>query len=91
MFRSVLKSQYHASLAMLREAVERCPADEWSNASHKNKFWQLAYHTLFFTHLYLQRDEAAFQPWAQHRGRDDGCHVPVRSQESIPRVARNAA
>ena len=31
-FRSVLKSQYHAALAMLREAVERCPTDEWSNA-----------------------------------------------------------
>ena len=39
-FRSVLKSQYHAALAMLREAVERCPADEWSNAHHKNAFWQ---------------------------------------------------
>jgi hypothetical protein len=59
MFRSVLKSQYHAALAMVREAVERCPADEWSNADHKNAFWQVAYHTLFFTHLYLQRDEAA--------------------------------
>ena len=42
MVRSVLKSQYHASLAMLREAVERCPADEWSNANYKNAFWQLA-------------------------------------------------
>ena len=72
MVRSVLKSQYHASLAMLREAVERCPADEWSNANYKNAFWQLAYHTLFFTHLYLQRDETAFQLWSQHRGRDDG-------------------
>ena len=40
MFRSVLKSQYHAALAMLREAVERCPADEWANADHKNAFWQ---------------------------------------------------
>src|SRR6185295_20190502 len=71
-FRSALKSQYHAALAMLRDAVERCPADEWSNADRKNRFWQVAYHTLFFTHLYLQRDEAAFQPWAQHRGGDDG-------------------
>jgi hypothetical protein len=29
MLRTVLKSQYHASLAMLREAVERCPPEEW--------------------------------------------------------------
>jgi len=32
MLRSVLKSQYHASLAMLREAVERCPPEEWESA-----------------------------------------------------------
>ncbi len=83
MFRPVLKSQYHASLAMLREAVERCPADEWSNANHKNAFWQLAYHTLFFTHLYLQRDEAAFQRWAQHRGRDDGIEGDPYSQAQV--------
>jgi len=65
--RSVLKSQYHASLAMLRDAVERCPADVWLSREHKNAFWQVAYHTLFFTHLYLQRDEAGFRPWAQHQ------------------------
>lgn len=70
--RSTLKNQYHAALAMLREAIERCPVDEWSNDDHKNAFWQVAYHTLFFTHLYLQRDQASFQRWAQHRGDDDG-------------------
>ena len=82
-FRSVLKSQYHAALAMLREAVERCPADEWSNADHKNAFWQVAYHTLFFTHLYLQRDEAAFQRWAQHRGDDDGIEGDPYTQAQV--------
>src|SRR5690242_11533301 len=56
--RAVLKNQYHAALAMLREGVERCPAEEWSDTRHKNAFWQLAYHTLFFTHLYLQQNEA---------------------------------
>jgi hypothetical protein len=82
-FRSVLKSQYHAALAMLREAVERCPADEWLNADHKNAFWQVAYHTLFFTHLYLQRDEAEFQRWAQHRGDDDGIEGDPYTQAQV--------
>src|ERR1041384_7329748 len=50
MLRSVLKSQYHASLAMLREAIERCPPEEWLSTDHKNAFWQLSYHTLFFAH-----------------------------------------
>jgi hypothetical protein len=70
--RTVLKSQYHASLAMLREAIERCPPEEWLSTNHKNTFWQVSYHALFFTHLYLQRDEAAFRPWEQHRGEGDG-------------------
>lgn len=81
--RSALKSQYHASLAMLRDAVARCPADEWTSPAHKNAFWQLAYHTLFFTHLYLQRDESTFERWAHHRGPDDGTEREPYSQAEV--------
>ena len=72
MLRAVQISQYHASLAMLREAIERWPPEEWLSASHKNAFWQVSYHALFFAHLYLQADEAAFRLWEQHRGEGDG-------------------
>jgi len=72
MLRPVLKSQYHASLAMLREAIDRCPPEEWLSTGHKNAFWQVSYHALFFAHLYLQRDEAAFTLWEKHHGEDDG-------------------
>ena len=48
---------------MLGEGIQRCPGDVWLNTDHKNAFWQIAYHTLFFTHLYLQPDEWAFRPW----------------------------
>jgi hypothetical protein len=65
--RSILKSQYHAALTMLRDALERCPEDLWTDTSYKNSFWQVAYHTLFFTHLYLQPNEAAFVPWEHHQ------------------------
>ncbi len=65
--RDALKSQYHAALAMLGEAIRRCPEDVWATRDHKNCFWQVAYHTLFFTHLYIQPDEAAFRPWEGHR------------------------
>jgi len=61
--RRALKSQYHASLAMLREAVERCPDELWTDRAPTNAFWQVAYHALYFTHLYLMPNEAAFQPW----------------------------
>jgi len=64
---AVLKSQYHASLAMLREAIDSCPAELWTSDQHVNQFWQIAYHTLFYTHLYLQPAEADFVPWEHHR------------------------
>lgn len=63
----VLKSQYHASLAMLLEAIESCPAGLWTSPAYTNPYWQVAYHTLFYTDMYLQRDEAAFTPWEHHR------------------------
>jgi hypothetical protein len=65
--KSVLRSQYHASLAMLRSAVEQCPEPSWAGGEHRNAFWHIAYHALFFTHLYLQPKESDFVPWAQHR------------------------
>jgi hypothetical protein len=47
-----------------------------------NPFWQVAYHTLFYTHFYLQPSEADFVPWEHHRpgyhrlGREDGASGP---------------
>jgi hypothetical protein len=88
MLRSVLKSQYHAALVMLREAIERCPSEEWLSTDHKNAFWQVAYHTLLYTHLYLQPNEKSFRPWAQHqRGVEflDGIGPPG-VKDAVPRV-----
>jgi hypothetical protein len=35
---SVLKSQYHASLAMLRECIETCPDALWLDEGPRNAF-----------------------------------------------------
>ncbi|MEX2582950.1 MAG: hypothetical protein WD766_06740, partial [Gemmatimonadota bacterium] len=67
--RGILKSQYHATLAMLRETIERCPDELWYGDDHPNACWQIAYHALYFTHLYLQPNEAAFRPWEHHQSR----------------------
>jgi hypothetical protein len=64
--RATLKSQYHAALAMLGEAIRICPGEVWTARDHTNAFWQVAYHTLFFAHLYSQTEEAAFRPWEGH-------------------------
>jgi len=64
---AILKSQYHASLAMLLEAIEACPAGLWTSQAYINQYWQVAYHALFYTDLYLQPEESAFTPWEHHR------------------------
>ena len=83
MIRPVLKSQYHAALAMLRDAIEHCPPEEWLSTEHKNASWKLAYHALFFAHLYLQRDEAAFRLWEKQHGGGDGIEGEPYTQAEV--------
>jgi hypothetical protein len=52
---------------MLRQTITQCPESIWNAASDKNRSWQVAYHALFFTHLYLGESEEAFIPWDKHR------------------------
>lgn len=62
-----LKGQYHAAMAMLLDAVRKCPDELWTGGGHAVPFWRVAYHALFFTHLYLGVDVKAFRPWERHR------------------------
>ena len=87
--RRTLKSQYHATLAMLRQAIVLCPDESWSSTEHVTSTWQIAYHTLFFTHLYLQPDEAAFRPWTHHQADvqyPDGIAGPPDPNSSRPLI-----
>lgn len=84
----VLKSQYHTSLAMLREAIEQCPDDLWLDMRPKNAFWQVAYHSLFFAHLYVGQDEAAFTPWAEHQ-RDNQFEDAIAGTPDLPARCRS--
>jgi len=59
--------QYRASLAMLKDAVTQCPESLWLAAEYPNKFWHIAYHVLFCTHMYLQNSHDEFIPWKKHR------------------------
>ena len=65
--RTALKGQYHAALTMLRGAIELCPDSLWFDSGQGTPFWRITYHALFYSHLYLQRDEASFIPWEQHQ------------------------
>ncbi|MGE5221197.1 MAG: DinB family protein [Omnitrophica WOR_2 bacterium] len=64
--KTVVNSQYQAALAMLQQAVEQCPDSMWDDRDDENRFWRVAYHSLFFTHLYLQKTLDDFHPWEKH-------------------------
>jgi hypothetical protein len=65
--RRLLKGQYHAALAMLRQAIERTPEHVWTSDAYPNRTWRMAYHTLYYTHLYLGKRLQDFRPWPQHQ------------------------
>jgi len=52
---------------MLRQCVNNCPDDMWTSGTHPRTYWRIAFHTVYFTHLYLGQNEAAFQPWPGRR------------------------
>jgi len=89
--RVALKSQYHAALAMLRQTIGLCPDETWSGNEHLNSFWQIAYHTLFFAHLYMQPNEEAFRPWEHHQTEvqyPDGIAGPPDPNSPLPLVPK---
>jgi hypothetical protein len=61
-----LVSQYKAAVKMLENDIELCPNALWNDGSYKNIFWQIVYHTLHYTNLYLAESEESFIPWSKH-------------------------
>lgn len=64
---AAIVSQYTAALRMMRRVIENCPDALWDDPSFDNRFWHVAYHALFYTHLYLSPSEAEFKPWERSR------------------------
>lgn len=77
----VIRSQYLAALAMLKEAVEKCPQSVWDDPQDQFKFWSKSYHTLFYAHLYVQDAEKDFVQWEKHRDPDGD--IPFTREEVL--------
>ncbi|CAN5703981.1 hypothetical protein BH11BAC3_BH11BAC3_25710 [soil metagenome] len=54
-----LWKQFGASIDMLENAITACPAEHWDTG---NRFWYIAYHTLFFLDYYLTMEPENFSP-----------------------------
>lgn len=60
-------SQLRASLKMLRQTITDCSEACWLGGEHPRNFWRIAYHALYYTHLYCFQNVEAFVPWDKHR------------------------
>ena len=79
--KQVIQSQYLAALAMLKQAIEKCPQNVWYDQNQKFKVWSKAYHTVFFVHFYLQDAEKDFIPWEKHHDPDGD--IPFTQDEVL--------
>jgi hypothetical protein len=69
-----IAGQYRAGLRMLRQSIERCPDDLWCAVAdkHPRTFWRIAYHTVYYTHMYLHPKLEDFVEWERHVA-----HAPI--------------
>lgn len=66
--RTLLLHQYEAALSMLGACIAACPEATWHGPVATYRFSQVVFHTLYFTDLYLGRDdETTFRAQPFHR------------------------
>lgn len=82
-FRTAIKNQTHAALAMLAECVEGCPPTLWLAGTHPRPYWKIAYHVTAYAHCFLFPNFESWEKWSHHRREavwtfsDDGSEIPV--------------
>ncbi len=80
LFRQSIVSQLDASLLMLRECLEKCPAEHWDARIAHYTFWQVAYHALCFVDVYLSPDDASWRPRQDPGAPGGGLHPAGRAE-----------
>ena len=82
--KSILQSQYLAALAMLKQAIIKCPAKVWDDPRDKDRFWLVAYHTLRYAHLYLKAQDQGYPRWESRGHSRPG--TPFSKEEILERL-----
>jgi hypothetical protein len=86
--KEIIRSQYRAALEMLGMAVTKCPQSLWNDPADKNKFWHIAYHALFYTHLYLAPSDKEFAPWVKHYDQYTSLKPKPSSPDDKPQIEK---
>ena len=66
LIKDAISKQFEASMSMLESAIENCPGELWNKPVAQLQFCQAAFHTLFFTDLYLGPDLDSLQTQEFH-------------------------
>jgi hypothetical protein len=83
--KDVIQSQYLAALAMLKQAITKCPPDVWDAPQDKDKFWFKAYHTLYYARLYLKTTGRGLVRWKKRSFSQNG--VSLSKEEILAYLA----
>jgi hypothetical protein len=83
--KKIIQSQYLSTLAMLKQAIVKCPPEAWDNPQDKDKFWFVAYHALRFAHQYLKAKDKGYQRWGQRLHSNPG--NPFSKKEILEKLA----
>ncbi len=82
-YQQIVTSQFEAALAMVNQCIAACPPQHWEGKIANDTFRYVAYHTLFFTDLYLSPNEDSFKLRDLHqRGGDE------RGQDASPGLSK---
>jgi hypothetical protein len=56
----------------LKQAIAKCPPEVWDNPKDKDRFWFIAYHTLYYAHRYLKTENNPYVRWKKADYRKQG-------------------
>lgn len=70
-YRQLIINQFEAALSTLNACVERCPEAAWQAPVASMTFDQVAFHTLFYTDMYLGRSADGFRGQPFHVNNPD--------------------
>ncbi len=71
---------------MLERAINECPEELWVSTDYTNPFWHVAYHTLYYTNLYLSEHLNTAKDWEKHIETYEQLNRTGRSGEKLPDI-----
>ena len=66
LYKTLIGNQFEAALCTLSDCIQQCPSELWHEPLAELRFCQIAFHTQFFTDVYLGRNLEELRKQAFH-------------------------